>query len=189
MVFGDARGSKVVRAHAPTTTSTPAWYRYLQPRVNLVGRKSSPEERPRATNAIGAYFASLIDSPMQDLNLLLFRGSRAARVPNLLANILSGVQTSNSGPVIVGFGRALGTLLDAEARALRHERKHSGTLRRAFFNKIKSNPALRSLSRSSSNIHYVVVTGAVTLANDARLRGVGNRVLREMESSSLFKRQ
>jgi len=94
--------------------------------------------------AVESYFASLIDSPTQDLNLLFFRGYEQ-QGSNFLADILPTYKLKLGGPPWSGVVQSLGTLLDADGRALRYDRKHSGTLCRAFFSQIKSRPGGKEL--------------------------------------------
>jgi hypothetical protein len=84
-----------------------------------------------------SYFASLIDSPTQDPNLLFFRGYEQ-QGSNFLANVLPAYKLKLGNPPWSGLVEALGTLLDAEGRKLRYDRKQSGTLRRSFFQQIKT---------------------------------------------------
>jgi hypothetical protein len=86
MVFGEVPRMRRNCA-CPTNTLRPAWYRYVQPRKSPLWKKFSPEERQRATSIIESYFASLIDSPAQDFNLLLFRGYEQ-QGSNFLSKIL-----------------------------------------------------------------------------------------------------
>jgi hypothetical protein len=143
MVFG-ARRTTRKRVPAATPPLRPAWCRYIQPRPSPLWKKFSPEERQRGTRAIESYFASLIDSPTQDPDLLFFRGYEQ-QGSNFLANILPAYRLKLRNPPWSGVVEALGTLIDDEARPLRYDRKHSGTLRRAFFSQIKSRPGGKEL--------------------------------------------
>jgi hypothetical protein len=134
MVFGKARAA---RGRALTPPTRPAWVRYVHPRPSPIWRKFSADERKRTKGVIDLYFASLIDSPTQDPNLLFFRGYEQ-QGSNCLANILPAYKHRLGDLPWSGVVEALGTLLDAEAKANRYDRKQSGTLRRSFFRQIKT---------------------------------------------------
>jgi hypothetical protein len=91
----------------------------------------------RATSAIQTYFASLVDSPVQDYNFLLFRGYEQ-QGSNFLANVLPAFKGKLGDPPWSAVVETLGTLLDTDAKANRYDHKQSGTLRRSFFQKIKT---------------------------------------------------
>jgi hypothetical protein len=137
MVFGGPPRTPRARTPVQSNSASPAWCRYLQPRPSPSWRKFTPEERQRATSIIESYFAPLIDSPAQDFNLLFFRGYEQ-QGSNFLADILPTYKLKLGDPPWSTVVATLGTLLEPEAKALRYDRKQSGTLRRSFFRDIRT---------------------------------------------------
>jgi hypothetical protein len=137
MVFGQAPRIRRSRTPNPANTLRPAWYRYVQPRPSPLWRRFTSEERERASGIINAYFASLIDSPVQDLNLLLFRGYEQ-QGSNFLAKVLPSLKVRLGDPSWSNVVATLGILLGPDWKTLRYNRKTYGSLRGSFYRGIKS---------------------------------------------------
>jgi hypothetical protein len=144
MVFGEPPRTPRTRTPVQTNTPSPAWCRYLPPRPGPIWKRFTAEERQRATDIIRAYFASLVDSPAQDFNLLFFRGYEQ-QGSNFLANILPTYKLKLGDPPWSTVVATLGTLVGSDERALRYDRKQSGTLRRSFFRDIRAKSGGREL--------------------------------------------
>jgi len=144
MVFGEPPRTPRARTPVQTNTLRPAWYRYLHPRPSPIWKKFTPDERQRAKGIIESYFASLIDSPVQDFNLLFFRVYEQ-QGSNFLANILPTYKLKLGDPPWSTVVATMGTFLDTQAKTLRYDRKQSGTLRRSFFREIRTKRGGREL--------------------------------------------
>jgi hypothetical protein len=137
MVFGEPPSTPRTRTPVQANTLRPAWVHYFHSRPSPIWKQFAPEERQRVKGIIDSYFASLIDSPAQDFNLLFFRGYEQ-QGSNFLANILPTYKLRLGDPPWSTVVATLGTLLDTEAKALRYDRKQSGTLRRSFFREMRT---------------------------------------------------
>jgi hypothetical protein len=144
MVFGEPPSTPRTRTLLQSNAPRPAWYRYVQPRRSPIWKKFTLEERRFAKGIIESYFASLIDSPAQDFNFLFFRGYEQ-QGSNFLGNILPTYKLKRGDPPWSTVVATLGTLLDTETKALRYDRKQSGTLRRSFFRDIRTKGGGREL--------------------------------------------
>jgi hypothetical protein len=137
LVFGEYPHTLRTLPPSQTNTPRPAWYRYVQRRPSPLWRRFSPEERQRASGIISAYFASLMDTPVQDLNLLFFRGYEQ-QGSNFLANVLPALKVRLGDPAWSNVVATLGILLGPDWKTLRYDRKQYGSLRCSFYRGIKS---------------------------------------------------
>jgi hypothetical protein len=115
------------RALLQTNKLNTTWCRYLQPRRSQLWIEFTPGERQHARGVIDSYFASLADAPAQDFNLLFF-WSYDQQGSNFLTKIPPTYKLKLEAPPWLTVAGTLGTLLDAEAKALRYDHKQGGAL-------------------------------------------------------------